>query len=142
MTCRVSRAFACPTSTVPREDAVQHERVDVDVQVEGYPEPLDHGRCAPTTIRDAAVARAGTQEAEHRAKERRDDGNVRSDVAGFPDVSSLTDMPSRFAGTSALRGRAASASSPYLRNGVSRTRPFTIPGPRTMSGTRRPPSYR
>jgi hypothetical protein len=46
------------TDTVPREDAVQHERVDVYVQIECPTEPLDHGHRAPTTIPHAAVARA------------------------------------------------------------------------------------
>ena len=61
------------TGTVPREDAVQHERVDVDVQIEAPAKPLDHGHRAPTTIRDAVVARAGAQEAEHGADEHGDD---------------------------------------------------------------------
>ena len=47
---------------IPREHAIQHERVDVKVQIEGSPEPLNHGHRAPTTVRDAAVARAGAQE--------------------------------------------------------------------------------
>jgi hypothetical protein len=62
------------TGTVPRENAVQHERVDMDVQIEGSPEPLDNNHRAATTIRDAAVAGAGAQAAEHRADEHSDDG--------------------------------------------------------------------
>jgi hypothetical protein len=46
--------------------------VNVDVQIEGSPEPLDDSHRAPTTICDAGVARAGAQEAEHRPKEHGD----------------------------------------------------------------------
>jgi len=53
--------------TVPREDAVQRQSVGMEVQIEGSPKPLDHSHRSPTTIRDAAVARAGAKEAEHRA---------------------------------------------------------------------------
>jgi len=63
--------------TILREDAVQHERVNMDVQIEGSPEPLDHGHCAPATVRDASVAPAGAQQAEYRTKEHRDDGAAR-----------------------------------------------------------------
>ncbi len=48
-----------------------------EVQIEGAPEPLDHGHRAPTTIRDAAVARARAQEPEHGANEHRDDAAAR-----------------------------------------------------------------
>ena len=70
--------------TVPREDAVQHERVDVDVQIEGSPEPLDHGHRAPTTIRDAAVARerAGSRARRGRTRRRPRDTGRDSTPAG------------------------------------------------------------
>lgn len=45
------------TRIVPREDAVQHERVDVKVQIEGPTEPLDHRHRAPTTVLDVVVSK-------------------------------------------------------------------------------------
>ena len=50
--------------TVPREDAVQHERVDVEVEIEGSPEPLNHRHRAATPVRFAAVTRASAQQAD------------------------------------------------------------------------------
>jgi hypothetical protein len=43
---------------------VQHEGVNVEVSIEGSPQPLDHGHRAPTTVHDAIVARAGAQAPE------------------------------------------------------------------------------
>jgi len=47
--------------------------VDVKIQIKAPPKSLDHGHRAPTTIRDAGVARASARQAEHRAKEHGDD---------------------------------------------------------------------
>ena len=59
--------------TVSREDAIQHECVGMEVEIEGSPKPLDHGHRAPTTIIDAVAARASAQKPEHGADEHGDD---------------------------------------------------------------------
>jgi hypothetical protein len=61
------------TGARPREDTVQHERVYVHVQIEGSPEPLDHGYRAPTTVQDAPVERTRAQAPEHGADEHGND---------------------------------------------------------------------
>ena len=48
----------CVNRLGSREDAVQREDMDVDIQVERSPRALDHGHRAAATIRDAAIARA------------------------------------------------------------------------------------
>ena len=73
-----SRQRACGVKgqgagTVPREDAIQHECVGMEVEIEGSPKPLNHGYRAPTTVGDAAVARASAQNPEHGADEDGDD---------------------------------------------------------------------
>jgi hypothetical protein len=67
------RMKAHHTGAVLREHAVEHQRVDVQVEVERPAESLDHGDSATATVRDAAVARAGAQEAEHGTDEHGDD---------------------------------------------------------------------
>jgi len=57
------------TGAIHREHAVQHERVNMKIEIEGAPEPLNHNHRAATPVRFAAAARAGAQEAEHGAEE-------------------------------------------------------------------------
>ena len=58
---------------VPGEHAVQHERVDMKVQIEAPPESLDHGHRAPTTVRHAASRARARSQPEHGAHEHGDD---------------------------------------------------------------------
>jgi len=60
-----------PPGWSPLEDAVEHQRVHVDVQVQGRPESLQDGDGAATAVRDTGVAGAGPQEAQHGAYEYR-----------------------------------------------------------------------
>ena len=62
------------TGIVPREHAVQHECVDVEVKIEAPPEPLDHGHGAPATIGHIVQARSAPQPAEHGTHIDSDDG--------------------------------------------------------------------
>ena len=61
------------TGVVPREDAVQHERVYTYVQIEGSPEPLDHGYRAAAPVQDATIERTRAQAPEHSADEHGND---------------------------------------------------------------------
>ena len=61
------------TGAIRREHAVQYECVDMEIEIEGSPEPLNHRHRAATPVRFAAVARASAQQAEHGADEHGDD---------------------------------------------------------------------
>ena len=46
------------TGAVLREDPIEHQRVDMHVEIERPAKPLDDGHRAPATIIGAVVARA------------------------------------------------------------------------------------
>ena len=49
-----------------REHAVEHERVDVHIQIHRPTKALDDGHCAATTVHDAGLASDMAQETENR----------------------------------------------------------------------------
>jgi hypothetical protein len=61
------------TRPVAREHAVEHQRVDVHVEIEGSPEPLDDRDGASARLLDASGARMVLQPAEDGAEEDRGD---------------------------------------------------------------------
>ena len=60
-------------SAIPCEDTVQHEGMDMHVQIEGPAEPLDDGHGPAAAIRHAVATRAAAQPAQHGPHVHRDD---------------------------------------------------------------------
>ncbi len=56
----------------PRVHAVEHERVDVEVQIQGRPEALDHRDRPALSFADAVACGRGREPAEHHAHEHRE----------------------------------------------------------------------
>ena len=62
------------TTAVGRKHSVQHERVNVHVQVQGCAKALDNGHRAAAAIHHTAILGLTTQPAEHGAQIDRDHG--------------------------------------------------------------------
>jgi hypothetical protein len=58
-----------PAGRVAREHAVEHQRVDVHVQIERPAEPLNDGHGAPAWLLEADGARVVPQQTEYGAQE-------------------------------------------------------------------------
>ena len=54
---------------VARKHAIEHQRVDVDVEIQGAAKPLDDGHRSPTRLLDTGRAGVVPQAAEHGPEE-------------------------------------------------------------------------
>jgi hypothetical protein len=142
--CHIQRREARPgmkahhTGVGFREHAVEHQRVDMHVEIERPAESLNHGHRATTTVRDASIARASAQKAEHAADEHGDDGATQVVVPRHlvPQAVRQTDnpLPDRHVGEHVVEqvggalGHPAvpqlgQSARPLHENGTSRSRP-------------------
>ena len=79
----------------PGKDTIEHQRVDVDIEVQRRSEALQHDHSSATAVRRTSLARTGAQKSEDGAEEDGDHGPAEVVVPGkqIPDAMRPTQYP-------------------------------------------------